>query len=294
VGRNPSFHFPRRPPVDRSLYHPTRRYAPTPDQRGLEYEEVEFAATDGVRLTGWWLPAQGEAKGTILHFHGNAQNMSTHVRFAEWLPARGYHLFVFDYRGYGHSEGSPTRRGLVRDGIAALETVQQRPEFDPGRFFVWGQSLGATVALQAMLRSDVPVTAALIDSTFSSHGRIAAEKMRHLPWFLQPLRLLRPLFISGGFDADQALSQLPEDLPLFFIHGERDRVIPPSHSQRLHRLRPENSRLWIIPGAGHCDGVLRFPEQVHPRILEFLEEVLKTPFEGRGKPDPLKRLPGNV
>ncbi|MEX2607676.1 MAG: alpha/beta fold hydrolase, partial [Kiritimatiellia bacterium] len=253
------------------FYHPARRYAPAPDQRGLEYEEVAFAASDGVRLTGWWLPAEGKAKGTVLHFHGNAQNMSTHVQFAEWLPAQGYHLFVFDYRGYGRSEGSPTRRGLVRDGIAALETVRQRPEFDADRFFVWGQSLGATVALQAMLRSDVPVKAAIIDSAFSSHGRIAAEKMRQIPWFLQPLRLLRPLFISGGFDADQALGLLPVDLPLLFLHGEEDPVIPPSHSQHLHQLRPENSQIRIIPEAGHCDAVLRFPEQIRPGLLEFLE-----------------------
>lgn len=261
--------------ANRLFYHPDRHYAPTPDQRGLTYEDVAFIASDGVRLTGWWLPAKGEVKGTVLHFHGNAQNMSTHVQFAEWLPSQGYHLFVFDYRGYGHSEGSPTRRGLVRDGVAALETVQQRPEFDPEHFFVWGQSLGATVALQAMLRSDVPVKAAIIDSTFSSHARIASEKMQHLPWFLQPLRLLRPLFISGGLDADQALARLPKDLSLFFLHGEEDRIIPPSHSRQLHQLRPENSQVWVIPGAGHCDGVLRFPEQVHPRILQFLKGSAK-------------------
>jgi fermentation-respiration switch protein FrsA (DUF1100 family) len=251
------------------FYQPDRRYAPAPDQRGHEFEEVEFAASDGVQLTGWWLPAQGSAKGTVLHFHGNAQNMSTHIFFAEWLPAHGYHLFVFDYRGYGRSEGTPTRRGLVLDGIAALKTVSQRPEFDPDHFFVWAQSLGGTVALQAMLSSDIPVTAALIDSTYSSHAKIAAEKLRQFPWFLQPLRLIRPLLISGGLDADQALTQLP-DLPIFFLHGEQDRIIPPSHSRRLYGLRPKNSTLWIIPDAGHADGVLRHPELVQPRILKFL------------------------
>lgn len=253
------------------FYQPSRRLAPTPDQRGHTYESVSFLSGDGVQLTGWWLPSAGTPKGTVIHFHGNAQNMTTHVQFAEWLPDKGYNLFVFDYRGYGKSEGTPTRVGLVRDGLAALRTVSQRADVDLDRLFIWGQSLGGTVALQTMMRSEIPVRAALIDSTFSSHGKIASDKMKALPWFLQPLRLFRPLFISSGFDAKDAVKRLP-DLPLYFIHGERDPIIPFSHSQRLHELSPE-SKLWIIPGAGHCDAVLRFPEKVQTSILRFFESI---------------------
>lgn len=252
------------------FYQPSQRMAPPPDSRGLRYEAVAFQSTDGVALTGWWLPATGSAKGTVVHFHGNAQNMSTHVQYADWLPAAGYNLFVFDYRGYGTSAGTPGRRGLIRDGMAALQTVHARPEVDKDRIFVWGQSLGGTVALQAILRSQVPVRGAIIDSTFSSHGRIAADKLRQLPWFLQPLRLLRPLFVSNSYNAEDAVRQL-QDLPLYFLHGEKDPIIPASHSQRLHALAPQNSKLWIVPHCGHCDAVLRFPDQVRPSILKFLE-----------------------
>ncbi len=254
------------------FYHPDRIIRETPDRRGLEMEEVRFHASDGVKLSGWWLPSPAESpKGTVIHFHGNAQNMSTHVRFAEWLPAAGYHLFVFDYRGYGTSEGTPTRAGLVRDGIAALQVVSERPEVQGESLYVWAQSLGGTVALQSLPRADVEVRALLLDSTYYSHASIAAEKMRGLPWFLQWVRLMRPLWVSSGLDAYQGLREL-KDLPVAFLHGERDPVIPPHHSRRLHEVAPNPRHLWIISGAGHCDAVLRFPDQVRPLILGFFAE----------------------
>ncbi len=252
------------------FYQPSRRMAPAPDSRGLQYEAVDFKSTDGTPLKGWWLPARGNAKGTVIHFHGNAQNMSTHVQYADWLPAAGYNLFVFDYRGYGQSGGAPSRKGLLRDGVAALTTVHARSDVDQTELFVWGQSLGGTVALQSMVHANIPIKAAIIDSTFYSYSKIAADKMRQFPWFLQPLRLFRPLLISGGYDASSAVKNLPE-LPIFFIHGEKDRVIPASHSQKLHQLAPAHSTLWIVPGADHCDAVLRFPEEVKPKIIKFLD-----------------------
>lgn len=260
--------------ANRMFYQPDRLIRPAPDTRGIANEFVEFLSLDGTRLTGWWLPTEEPAKGTVVHFHGNAQNMSTHVRFAEWLPAEGYHLFVFDYRGYGMSAGIPDRTGLVRDGVAAIRFAAERVENPEEDLVIWGQSLGGTVALHAFLESGVPVRALLIDSTFTHHTRIGAEMMRRLPLLLQPLRLFRPILFSSGWDAKEAVPQLG-DTPVFFLHGERDAVIPFQHSIDLHELAPGPRHLWIVPGAGHCDAVLRFPEQVRPVILAFF----KTPSE---------------
>lgn len=250
------------------FYQPSRRMLPPPTERGLTVEPVRFRAADGVNLTGWWLPAHGHPKGTVVHFHGNAHNMSSHVQYAEWLPAAGYHLFVFDYRGYGASEGSPSRKGLVLDGIAALESVTADASFHPP-LLVWGQSLGGTVALRSVLETEAPVQAVLVDSTFTGYGDIAAEKMKAFPWWLQGLRLFRPLLISNGPDAEEAIPRL-SGIRLAFLHGENDRVIPAHHSRSLHRLAPEGTPLWVVPGADHCDAVLRNPDQVRPWILRFL------------------------
>ncbi|WFB37269.1 alpha/beta hydrolase [Kiritimatiellota bacterium B12222] len=255
--------------ANRIFYQPSRRMAPTPDTRDITFEELSFTASDGVLLSAWWLPAQNP-KGTILHFHGNAQNMSTHVQYVEWLPAQGYNVFVFDYRGYGKSHGVPDRKGLIRDGMAALKAVSQQPGVSELPLYVWAQSLGGTVGLQAMARSSVPVNAAIIDSTFSSYGKITSDKLKQFPWYLQPLRLFRPALVSSSYNAQDALPLL-QDLPILFMHGQNDPVIPDSHSQALHKLAPDNSSLWIIPEAGHCDAIFRYPEQIQPKIIEFFE-----------------------
>jgi fermentation-respiration switch protein FrsA (DUF1100 family) len=251
------------------FYHPSRGMHPPPSERGLQFEAVRFQAADGITLTGWWLPAIGTPQGTVVHFHGNAHNISSHVQYAEWLPAKGFNLFVFDYRGYGASEGAPSRNGLVMDGVAALESVAADKDFTPP-LLVWGQSLGGTVALRSVLKTDAPVQAILIDSTFTGYGDIAAEKLREFPWWLQPLRLLRPLLISNGPDAEDAIPQLSE-VRLAFLHGQEDRVIPPHHSKRLHTLASERTPIRIVPNAGHCDAVLRFPDHVRPWILDFFQ-----------------------
>lgn len=254
--------------VNGVFYHPSTRMWPSPDSRGVAFTEVRLTASDGTGLEAWWLPAKGETEGVVVHFHGNAQNRSTHVRFAEWLPAEGFAVLAFDYRGYAGSEGTPTRKGLVRDGVAALEYGAERAEALDVPLLVWGQSLGGTVAVQAMANAGVEVEAALIDSTFTSHVGIVRDKLREFPWFLRWLGLLRPLLISDGWDAEDVIGNLG-DTRLMFIHGEEDPVIPAEHSRRLHAMVPESSDLWIIGDAAHCDAVFRFPDQVRTRILGF-------------------------
>src|ERR1041384_5905226 len=109
-----------------AFYHPDRGLHDPPARLGLKYEQVTFASQDGTRLVGWFIPARGyadpkRAKGTVVHFHGNAQNLSAHWQFVDWLPQRGFNLFVFDYRGYGASQGSPEPKGVFEDSLAALD-----------------------------------------------------------------------------------------------------------------------------------------------------------------------------
>src|SRR4051812_22313310 len=98
-----------------NFYFPDRIKYDTPERARLAFEDVRFASADGTLLSGWFIPAIGEAKGTVVHMHGNAQNMTAHWGYAEWLPARGYNLFCFDYRGYGQSQGRPDPKGVFED-----------------------------------------------------------------------------------------------------------------------------------------------------------------------------------
>lgn len=138
--------------AQQAFYYPDHAEYGSPAQSGLPYENVSFQSADGTRLHGWFVPARGaadakQARATIIHFHGNAQNLTAHWQAVKWLPEHGYNVFLFDYRGYGQSEGDPSPEGLFADSNAALDYVRNRPDVNPERLLVFGQSLGGTNAI---------------------------------------------------------------------------------------------------------------------------------------------------
>ena len=141
--------------AQQAFYYPDHADYGTPAQAGLQHEDIFFQSEDGTRLHGWFIPAQNAgglipARATIIHFHGNAQNLSAHKEAVQWLPAHGYNVFLFDYRGYGLSEGRPNQAGLFADSNAALNYVRSRPDVDKNRLLIFGQSLGGTNAIAAV------------------------------------------------------------------------------------------------------------------------------------------------
>jgi hypothetical protein len=233
------------------IFHPMRELVLTPDQIGLEYEEVEFEATDGVRLHGWFLPARAPRRGSILFLHGNAENISTHIASVAWLPARGFDVLLFDYRGYGRSEGSPSLAGLHLDFDAALATMAARPEPDPDRIVVFGQSLGASLAITALAASPrrEQVRALVIEGAFTSYRELAREKLAGF-WLTWPLQAPLGLTIDDSYRPIDAIGELAP-LPLLIVHGEADRVVPPAHALALYEAAHPPKTLWLVPGAGH-------------------------------------------
>ena len=108
-----------------SFYIPDRINYDSPERAGLMFEPVIFRSADGTQLSGWFLPAvgvasAGDARGTVVHMHGNAQNMTAQWPYVEWVPKRKYNVLVFDYRGYGQSHGKPEPKGVFEDAVAAI------------------------------------------------------------------------------------------------------------------------------------------------------------------------------
>lgn len=252
--------------VQSAFYHPDRILYGTPAAAGLAFEEVVFASVDGTRLTGWFIPATGyknprNAKGTVVHFHGNAQNMSAHWQFVAWLPPRGYNVFVFDYRGYGASRGSPEPKGVFEDSGSALNYVRSRKDVDPERLFVLGQSLGGTNAIAVVGSGNrAGVRAVAIEATFFSYSTIASDK-----------------FIGAGSLMDDTYSAAQyigsvSPVPLLLMHGTADTVIPYAHALRLFENAREPKQLITIPGGGHIEAfAARFGEKYQQAVLDFFE-----------------------
>jgi fermentation-respiration switch protein FrsA (DUF1100 family) len=257
--------------VQSMFYYPDRVRYETPEALGLPYQAVQFQSADGTRLSGWFIPAVNrqqnpkDAKGTVVHFHGNAQNMSAHWRFVAWLPTQDFNVFVFDYRGYGESEGKPEPKGVFEDSGAALDHVRSRADVDPERLFVFGQSLGGTNAVAVVGSGNrAGVKAAAIESTFYSYSSIANEKLPGAG-----------LLVNDDYAASKYVAAI-SPIPLLLIHGTEDRVIPHSHSRRLLDAAREPKRLIEVAGAGHLEPMTeRFGTTYQRALVEFFDASLR-------------------
>lgn len=253
------------------FYYPDQVLYKTPASAGLRFEELEFKGFDGTRLTGWFIPASGyanpkEAKGTVIQFHGNAQNMSAHWQFLSWLPQRGYNVFVFDYRGYGLSDGDPEPKGVFEDSNSALNYIRTRQDVDPRRLIVLGQSLGGTNAIAAVGSGNrAGVRAVVIESTFYSYSSIANDKLPGAGFLM-----------NDTYSAKNYVAQLAP-IPLLFLHGTKDATIPYAHTRKLFDQAGQPKRLVTIEGGEHLDAFSpRFGRKYQDVLLEFLDAAFST------------------
>jgi hypothetical protein len=256
------------------LFYPTRRQVLTPDRIGLAYRDVWFHADDGVSLHGWFLPAEGEAKGTVVFLHGNAENISTHIANVGWLPAKGFNVFLFDYRGYGLSEGRPTLDGVHRDAEAAINAVYGLDDVDGRRVVVFGQSLGGAIAIVALTRSPhrAQVRALVVEGALSGYRRITREKLADI-WITWPLQVPLSYAMDDRYKPTEAIAKL-SPMPVLIIHGLDDTIVPPEHAKRLFAAAREPKALWLLPKTGHIGAFGSTANQ--DRLVNYLcDEALK-------------------
>lgn len=253
------------------FYYPDREEYDSPDRVGFAYEHVFFNSADGTLLSGWFIPAVGvvspkDAKGTVIHMHGNAQNMTAHWSFAEFVPRRGYNLFAFDYRNYGDSDPvRPDPKGIFEDSVAALDYLRTRTDINTDKLFVFGQSLGGMLAIAAAGASQQGVRAVLAEAPFHSYSAMIKDKMPH-----------STVELDDTYTATSFVAKLAP-IPLMLIHGTRDVVVPYSHSVRLLAEAGEPKQLVTIENGDHIDSMV---ERVHGRkyqdmMIGFFDATLK-------------------
>jgi len=264
------------------FFYPTRDHVPVPGLENTSRQDVRFASEDGVPLHGWLLsPRDRVSRGTILFLHGNAENISTHVQPVLWLVREGYTIFAFDYRGYGWSGGdAPDIPGVHRDARAALSHILSLDGVSPDRLVVFGQSLGAAVAVHTVATASPSQRprALILDSPFAGYRRIVRDKLSSLivTW---PIAWPASRFFDDEYSPERWIGKIAR-VPVIVIHGTADRVVPYSHGKMLYDLASDPKGIWTVEGGGHATA-LRNPE-VRGQFLAFLASVL--PPEGDRRP----------
>ena len=252
------------------LYLPARTIARTPAAAGLRFSDVAFAADDGERLHGWWVPATAPVVGHVLLCHGNAGNIGDRVPHLALLSAAGFDVLAFDSRGYGRSTGRPSEDGTHRDALAAREALGRQEGVDPARVLYLGESLGGAVALTLAL--ELPPAGLILQSTFTS---VRDMGRRHYPFIP---RALVP-------DAYPSLRLIPQlRAPLLVLHGARDDIVPLMHGEELYEAAPQPTRIEVHADAGHND-------LLGPGWIETITEWARGVLPERGTTDGMNATP---
>jgi len=243
----------------KGIYFPTRKIDLTPKDIDLEFEDVYFFSTDGIKLNGWYVPAK-ESRMTVLFCHGNAGNIGDRIEIIDMFCRLGLDVFICDYRGYGRSQGSPSEKGLYLDAQAAYKYLIDKRNLDEGSIVVYGKSIGANVAVE--LCSKIKPAALISDSAFTS----ALEMGKKLfPFF--PIRW----FITVKYDALSKIKNIT--IPKLIIHSEDDEVIPFQHGRKLFETAPEPKEFYSMR-AGHNESIFLAREDFVGRIDSFLQKHL--------------------
>jgi len=241
-----------------NIYFPRKYIDTTPAETGLAYEDVYFQTPDEVKLNGWFIPAGAEARATVILAHGNAGNISHRMEIIQVLHGLGLNVFIFDYRGYGRSEGRASENGTYLDALGAHEYLLSRDDIDREKIIAYGRSLGGSVMID--LAGNVRVYALISDSAFTSIGDMAKELYPFLP--VQKLLTIK-------YDSLSKIDKL--DMPKLIIHSEEDEVVPFSHGRRLYEKAAPPKKFYRMKG-GHNDAVYLYGDKLKQGIDEFLRE----------------------
>jgi len=208
----------------------------------LPLEEVWFKAHDGPRLFGWYVPATG-LPAVLLWCHGNAGNIIHRLENLAALHRMGLSVLLFDYRGYGRSEGMPSEPGLYQDALAAYEVLITTKQVPPERVVLFGRSLGAAVA--GTLASQRPAAGLILESAFPSVAALARFHYWGLPMdWLVSAAPTRAGSLRGGAPAEGSLRR-PRGRPQRSGGGRGRSVFraPPAICERCHRVRQDDACL---------------------------------------------------
>lgn len=250
----------------RFIYFPERTLFSTPEKLNLTYRSVTFTTADQVKLHAWFIPVEA-AKGVILFCHGNAGNISHRLETIDIFHRLGYSTFIFDYRGYGQSEGTPSEAGTYLDVEAAWDYLVTQENIQPAQIIVFGRSLGGAIA--AWLCGTREPRACIVESAFTSARDMAADMY---PFF--PGRLL----CRFHYDTEAAVRKI--SCPLLIIHSAEDDIVPFSHGRRLFAAAREPKTFLPING-NHNAGFLLSAGRYVTGLEDFLDKEVKR-RKGRG------------
>lgn len=245
--------------VESQIFFPDPHLVYGPADFGLEHEDVWLTTSDGVRIHGWYIPA-GAGRPLLLFCHGNAGNISHRLDNIQLLNRKGISVFIFDYRGYGRSEGKITERGLYLDAEAAYEWARNRADTESVKLVLFGRSLGGIAAVH--LASMKACDGVILESTFTNVRAMAREH------FFLPVP---GVGLEKRLDALSKIGRVKARI--LFFHGDMDTIVPIGLGRELYDAAAAEKEFVTLVGAGHNDTYFVGGEAYFDRFAGFIEEL---------------------
>ncbi len=221
------------------LFMPSKEILQTPASAGLEAEDTWIQTEDGVTLHGWYFPNES-AELVVILSHGNAGNISGRIAIAESLLKSNASVLIYDYRGYGQSEGSPSETGLNKDIDAVVSYLKEERGYSEWDMVMYGRSLGGAVAAYAASKYDV--RGLVLDSAFLNLRAMIRDVYPFVPSSLAKYR----------FPTDEYVESLDPEMPVVVMHSPDDRIVKFEQGRKLYDLI-EDPKLFIELRGGHND-----------------------------------------
>jgi fermentation-respiration switch protein FrsA (DUF1100 family) len=221
---------------------PTAEVPYTPGDIGLEYENVQLKTADNLALSGWYIPAN-DAHFTLLLCHGNGGNISYTLDTINIFNELGLNCFVFDYRGYGRSQGKPTEEGTYIDAQTAYDWLIKEKKISPENIIIYGWSIGGSIA--AHLAGNASAKGLIIESCFTSYADMGRKSYPYMP-----VRL----FAKYGFNTSAYLKKV--NCPVLIIHSRSDEIVPFELGLRLYEEAAKEPKELLEIFGNHNDGFL--------------------------------------
>lgn len=246
------------------LYFPSRDVYVSPENLSPSPKDVYLQLETGEKIHAWHFQTKSSdekssPKAQIVFFHGNAENISSHFYALYWILEYDVDVFIFDYPGYGQSEGRPSPKNTVESGKKAIEYLaKKKPEIP---MILFGQSLGGAVALRTLIdlqdKNQAPPNICFIavESTFLSYQAMAKDVMRR-SIILWPFQWLASVLLSDRFAPGQRISEI-SPTPLIVIHGAEDRIVPIKHGKALYKAAEQPKEFWLMENGRHIDAFTR-------------------------------------
>ena len=225
------------------FYAPYKDLKYQPDTSRYFVEEINFLSTNGKNLNGWFFkPKNKKIIGTILHFHGNAGNISYQYQFSDSLIKAGFQVMVFDYQGFGKSEGKVSQEKVLEDGISALHYVKKREDVKNTKLILFGQSLGGHLSCVVAAREQKMIDGLVVEGAFTGHESMAiyvGGKSGAPKW-------LAKMLVPSKYNAIDEIAKVT--IPKLIIHSIEDATCPFYMGKELFEKALAPKEFWEIKG----------------------------------------------